>query len=62
MLDLTRAQELLLEIAEHCMHNADYVDFEYRSYYYNVLTCFFTRGEFSMEHLRPRKVQTSRMA
>jgi len=53
--DLMKAQKILLDVANHFVQNCDLVDFEYRSYYYNVMTLLFLRGEFSIENLRIRR-------
>ncbi len=43
----------------HFVDNADFVDFEYRSYYYSIMSLLFLRGEFSMENMKMRKHQNS---
>ncbi len=60
--DLMKAQQILLDVAGHFVENADFVDFEYRSYYYNVMTLLFLRGEFSMENLRLRRTQNCNLS
>ena len=54
--DLVKAQLILIELGNHLVDNADLVEFEYRSYYYNLITLLFVRGEFALENFRhPKK-------
>ena len=53
--DLILAQLQLLELGFHCVQVADFADYQLRSYYYNILTALFLRGEFNLENVRFKK-------
>jgi len=46
--EMIKAQQGLIELGLHCLQFADYVDFDLREYYYNVLCQIYKRSELDL--------------
>lgn len=48
MLSGVKAQEILVELGVHCLSFVDFIDFNLKAHYFEILNLIFHRGELDL--------------